>query len=86
MLALMKLGCLVLYAAALAASCGWWQGTAAGIVEYAAAIFILIHVIELPIFFKTLRTCRGSLAASVLQALLFGMLHSLPLKRAMEQA
>ena len=86
MLALMKLVCLVLYAAALAALFGWWQGPAASIVEYAAAIFIAIHVIELPIFFKTLRTYRGSLASSVLQALLFGALHSLPLKRAAGQA
>ena len=86
MLALMKLGCLVLYAAALVALCGWWQGPAASIVEYVAAIFIVIHVIELPIFFKTLRTYRGSLASSVLQALLFGVLHSLPLRRAMARA
>jgi uncharacterized protein YhhL (DUF1145 family) len=86
MFALMKLGCLVLYAAALAALCGWWQGPAASIVEYAAVIFIAIHVIELPIFFKTLRTYRGSLASSVLQALLFGVLHSLPLKRAQGQS
>ena len=82
MLALMKLGCLALYAAALAGFAGWWQGAAANIVEYVAVIFIVIHVIELPIFFKTLRTYRGSLASSVLQALLFGVLHSLPLKRA----
>ena len=86
MLALMKLGCLVLYAAAIAASRGWWQGPAASIVEVAAVIFVAIHVIELPIFFKTLRTYPGSLASSVLQALLFGMLHSLPLKRATARA
>ena len=86
MLALMKLGCLVLYAAAIAAFCGGWQGPAASIVEYAAVIFIAIHVLELPIFFKALRTHPGSLASSVLQALLFGALHSLPLKRAMARA
>ena len=86
MLALMKLCCLVLYAAAIAAFCGGWQGPAASIVEYAAVIFIAIHVIELPIFFKTLRTYPGSLASSVLQALLFGVLHSLPLKRAKSAA
>ena len=86
MLALMKLGCLVLYAAAIAAFCGGWQGPAASIVDYAAVIFIAIHVLELPIFFRALRTYPGSLASSVLQALLFGALHSLPLKRAMARA
>ena len=82
MLAVLKLGCLVLYAAGLAAFAGAWQGPVARDVEYVAAAFIVIHVIELPFFFRALRTYRGSLAASVLQALLFGALHSLPLLRA----
>ena len=82
MLAVLKLGCLVLYAAALAAVAGAWQGPAATGVEVVAAAFIVIHVIELPFFLRALRTYRGSLASSVLQALLFGALHSLPLLRA----
>ena len=82
MLALLKLGCLIVYAAGLAAFAGAWQGPVATGTQYLAAAFIAIHVIELPIFFKTLRTYPGSLASSVLQALLFGALHSLPLLRA----
>jgi hypothetical protein len=82
MLALLKLGCLVLYAAALAAFAGAWQGPVAQGVEYVAAAFIVIHVIELPFFFRALRTYSGPLASSVAQALLFGALHSWPLLRA----
>jgi hypothetical protein len=82
MLALLKLGCLVLYAAALAACAGAWHGPAATGVEVLAAAFVAIHVLELPFFFRALRTYRGSLASSVAQALLFGALHSLPLLRA----
>jgi uncharacterized protein YhhL (DUF1145 family) len=82
MLALLKLGCLILYAAGLAAFAGAWQGPVATGAQYLAAAFIVVHVIELPFFFGALRTYRGSLASSVLQALLFGALHSLPLRRA----
>ncbi len=82
MLALLKLGCLVLYAAGLAAFAGAWQGALATAVQYVAAGFVVIHVIELPFFLRALRTYRGSLASSVVQALLFGALHSLPLLRA----
>lgn len=82
MLALLKLGCLVLYAAGLAAFAGAWHGPVAAAAQYLAAAFIVVHVIELPFFFRALRTYSGSLAASVLLALLFGALHSLPLLRA----
>ncbi len=82
MLALLKLGCLVLYALGLAAFLGLWSGTAATVCEYLAAAFVVVHVLELPFFFKVLRTYRGSFVSSLVQALLFGMLHSLPLKRA----
>jgi uncharacterized protein YhhL (DUF1145 family) len=82
MLALLKLGCLALYAGGLAGLIGLWSGPVATGFEVGAAAFVVIHLIELPFFFKILRTYRGSMASSVAQALLFGMLHSLPLKRA----
>ena len=82
MLALLKLGCLALYAGGLAASFGLWSGPVAMSFEIGAAAFVVIHVIELPFFFGILRTYRGSMASSGAQALQFGMLHSLPLKRA----
>ena len=82
MLTLLKLGCLALYALGLAGLAGWLHGPSAVAFECFAAAFLAIHVLELPFFWKILRTYRGAFAASVLQALLFGMLHSLPLKRA----
>ena len=82
MLSLLKLGCLVLYALGLAGAAGWLHGTPAMVFEFLALAFIAIHVLELPFFWNVLRTYRGPFAASVAQALLFGVLHSLPLKRA----
>ena len=79
---LLKLACLALYALGLAALAGWLHGPAALVFEGLAAAFVAIHVLELPFFWEILRTYRGSFAASVLQALLFGALHSLPLARA----
>ena len=86
MLTLLKLGCLALYALGLAALAGWMRATAAVVFEDLAAAFIAIHVLELPFFWKILRTYRGPFAASVAQALLFGALHSLPLMRAARTA
>ena len=82
MLALLKLGCLVLYALGAAAALGWLHGPLATGAEIGTALFLAVHVIELPFFLRALRTYRGSFASSVLQALLFGALHSLPLMRA----
>ena len=81
MLTILKLGCLALYALGLAGLAGWLPGPAALVFEWLAAAFIAIHVLELPFFWKILSTYHGSFAASVLQALLFGALHSLPLAR-----
>ena len=82
MLALLKLGCLVIYALGLAAALGALHGPLATGAEVVAALFLVVHVIELPFFWRVLRAYRGSFASSVLQALLFGALHSLPLMRA----
>ena len=86
MLMLLKLGCLLLYALGLAAFAGGLHGTIAVVLESLAATFIAIHVLELPFFWKILRTYPGAFAASVAQALLFGALHSLPLMRAARTA
>jgi hypothetical protein len=86
MLTLLKLGCLALYALGLAAFAGGLHGTIAVVFESLAAAFLAIHVLELPFFWKILRTYRGAFAASLVQALLFGALHSLPLVRAARTA
>ena len=82
MTAIGKLLCLVLYALALAGLAGWIHGPLATYSEIVAALFVVVHVVELPFFFKYIRTYRGGLASSVLQALLYGAFHSLPLMRA----
>ena len=82
MLTVLKLGCLLLYALGFAGAVGWLTGPLATGAEIGTLLFFAVHVIELPFFMKALRTYPGSLASSVLQALLFGVLHSLPLQRA----
>ena len=85
MLTVLKLGCLVLYALGLAAFAGAFGGSPALAFEVLAAGFVVVHVLELPFVWKALRAAPGSFAGHLVQALLFGMLHSLPLLRAQRQ-
>ena len=78
---LLKLGCLFIYAGALASLMGWktsewgqWQQTI-------ALALLVIHVIEMPFVFPALRRYRGPLAVSLLLSLLFGLLHWQPLRK-----
>jgi uncharacterized protein YhhL (DUF1145 family) len=82
MFAIGKAVCLVLYAVALAGLAGWIPGPLAIWAERGAVLFLVVHVIELPFFFKYIRTYAGGVPASVAQALLFGAFHTLPLIRA----
>ena len=86
MLNLLKLACLALYALGVAALAGLLRAPLAGAFEWIAAALVVIHVLELPIVWKALRAAPGAFAAHLAQALLFGMLHSLPLLRAQRQA
>lgn len=81
----LKLGCLVLYALALAA----WAGLLpAALAPYAnrfenvALAFMVIHALELAFAFKYVRRYDGPLAASVALTMLFGLLHWRPLMAA----
>ena len=82
MLAVLKLACLVAYALALAGLAGLLPASLSTWSQIVAAVLLVVHLIELPFVFKYLGRYRGALGASVLQALLFGMLHSLALIRA----
>jgi uncharacterized protein YhhL (DUF1145 family) len=82
MFAVMKLGCLVIYALALAALAGLFRAPLARDLELLGAGFLVVHALELPFAFRVLRRYAGPLAASVLLALLFGVLHWKPLARA----
>lgn len=82
----LKLACLALYALGLAALAGLLQAPLAGAFEWIAAALVVIHLLELPLVWKALRAAPGAFSAHLAQALLFGMLHSLPLLRARRQA
>lgn len=77
-----KLFCLLLFVAALAAAAGAWTGTLALDVGILGALIATIHVIEVPVLWRLLRDAPGSLGANIVQTLLFGAFHWLPLKRA----
>lgn len=48
-------------------------------------ILLVIHAVELLLMFKTIRTYKGPLLASVVLTLLFGLLHWKPLADAQRQ-
>jgi hypothetical protein len=77
----LKLACLALYGLALAAQAGVWTGTAAVAVRDLALVILAAHAVETGIAFRYVRRYRGALALSVLLALLFGLLHIVPLAR-----
>gem|GEM_PF-1992701 len=75
-----KAVCIVLYTAAVARLAGWLPD---GVFPYApmlAAVFLGIHAVELPFFWRRVKAYRGPLAASVAMTLLFGLLHLAPLR------
>ena len=75
-----KVLCVVLYAAAV----GHWAGLIpAGVFPLAttlAVVFIVLHALEVPIFWRAVKRYRGPLAVSVILTLLFGLLHLTPLR------
>jgi uncharacterized protein YhhL (DUF1145 family) len=45
-----------------------------------AVVFIVLHALEVPIFWQRVKRYRGPLAVSVILTLLFGLLHLTPLR------
>jgi hypothetical protein len=76
-----KLACLVVYALGLAGVAGLIHGPWASAGEILSIALLGIHALELLYAFRFLHRHRGSMAASVLLALLFGILHWGPLAR-----
>ena len=71
-----KLTCLMIYAAALASLFGWMLVNEVGTTLQRIAIAMLcIHLFEILIYFKKLRQQPGSLWRHVALTFLFGMLH-----------
>jgi hypothetical protein len=75
----MKLGCIAIYLAALAAWAGLLPGGLGSAAQAVAAGILLLHAVELVFVFGHVRRYRGPLAVSVLLTLLFGLLHWKPL-------
>jgi uncharacterized protein YhhL (DUF1145 family) len=76
---LLKLGCVAIYLAALAAWVGLLPGSLGRVMEIIAVGMLLLHALELVFVFEHVRRYRGPLATSVLLTLIFGLLHWKPL-------
>ena len=77
----MKIGCLVVYALGIAGVVGLIHGPLASAGEILSIVLLGVHALELLFAFKFLHRHKGSMGASVLLALLFGVLHWAPLAR-----
>lgn len=90
-LTLLKLGCLAAYAGAVVAWAGLLPAAVdwlVGPLETIALAMLAIHAIELAVMFRHVRRYPGSLGASIVLAMLYGVLHWKPLtdRRARETA
>lgn len=75
----LKLGCIAIYLAALAAWAGLLPGGLGRAAQVTAVGILLLHAIELLFVSEHVRRYRGPVAVSVLLTLLFGFLHWKPL-------
>lgn len=78
-MAWLKLGCLLLYGAALAGAAGVWHGAAADTVQSIGLVLLVLHAVEAVLWFRLVRRYEGPLVLSILLTLLFGLLHLRPL-------
>ncbi len=82
----LKANCVVIYLFALVSlliDLPWGSGP---IFQKVAAAFLAVHVLEAVFAFKHIKTYKGPLLTSLLLALLFGLLHWLPLAKASQIA
>ncbi len=82
----LKVNCLGAYALALlslAVTLPWGLGP---LMQNLALALLAIHVLEAIVAFQHIKTYKGSLLTSLLLALLFGLLHWMPLARANKAA
>lgn len=80
---LLKIGCLSIYALAMASFMGMAIPFEAGhTLQRIAIAMLLIHAVEMVVKFKQVRLYPGALWMSVLLTLLYGLLHWKPLEDA----
>ena len=82
----MRIACVAAYALGIAAFAGLIHGPLAGAAAIVTLALIGLHALELLFAFKFLHRYKGSMGASVLLALLFGVLHWAPLARRQPKA
>ena len=78
---ILKAACLVIYALALAGLAGVLPPGLASGAQMLSILMLAVHLLEMLFAFRFLHLWRGPLAASMLLALLFGVLHWGPLAR-----
>ena len=83
---LLKAACLAVYLVAVIGSLGVLPATVASTAQQVAVILLALHVLELLVAFKSVRRHSGPLIDSIGLTLLFGVLHWLPLAKAMKHA
>jgi hypothetical protein len=74
-----KIIILAIYAGTLAGLAGLLSADASGMLLKLTLVMLAIHILEAVFCMRYLRLYRGSLAASILLTLLFGLLHWKPL-------
>ena len=77
----MRIGCLAAYALGIAAFTRLIHGPLAAAAAIVTLVLIGLHALELLLAYRFLRRYEGSMAMSVVLALLFGVLHWAPLAR-----
>ncbi len=82
LVSILKTACLAIYGISLAGLAGLLPHGLSQTMQIVSAVFLGIHALELAFVFKKVRLYRGSLAASVLLTILFGLLHWMPLANA----
>lgn len=78
---LLKAGCLATYALAGAALAGLYGGPLAAAAQVGAAALLVAHLLELPFAYRHLGAHPGPFWSSLLQSLLYGLMHWWPLAR-----
>ena len=86
MLTVLKVGCLLIYAMALAGLVGLLPAGLASTMQTVALALLVIHALETLVMLRHVRLYPGPLAISVILTLLFGVLHWKPLADAKTKA
>ena len=70
-----KISLLLFYAVLIALAIGVAGGQAAVIAGWVLLVLVVVHVIEMAVFFKLCRAAPGSTLGNLLQVFLFGIFH-----------